>query len=70
MSWRPLKRSMGMAVVVEGQEGVVLLRGEAGLRLEPVAEVGRALLEGPLLDGVGDLVRDRASSLVPRRIVS
>ena len=39
MSWAPLKRSIGMPVVVEGQEGVVLLRGEPRLRLEPVAEV-------------------------------
>ena len=39
-------------------ERVVLLRGRAGQRLEPVGEVGRALLHRPLLhrggDGVGE----------------
>ena len=46
------------AVAGRAVEGVVLLRGRAGQRLEPVREVGRALLHRPLLhrggDGVGE----------------
>src|SRR5471032_1896011 len=41
-----------LRVVVEAEEGVVLLRGEARLRLEPVGEVRDAAAERPFLDGL------------------
>ena len=47
-----------LAPAVGGDEGVVLLGGDAGHGLEPVGEVGAALLRGPLLHGLGDLVGD------------
>ena len=40
-------------------EGVVLLGGRAGQRLEPVGVVGRALLHRPLLHRLGDRVGQR-----------
>ena len=46
------------AVAVGADEAVVLLGGDAGHRLEPVGEVGRALLDGPVLHGVGHDVGD------------
>ena len=47
-----------LAPAVRRDEGVVLLGGDAGHGLEPVGEVGAALLRGPLLHGLGDLVGD------------
>src|ERR1043166_5002234 len=41
-------------IVVECQEGVVLLGGQTRLRLEPVGEVGRLTREGPLPDHLGN----------------
>ena len=52
------ERHQHAAVVERGDEAVVLLARDAVERLEPVGEVGRALLEGPLLHRVGDLVGD------------
>ena len=43
----------GAAVFRAGEEGVVLLRGDAGERLEPVGIVGGALFHRPVLHGVG-----------------
>jgi hypothetical protein len=43
----------------------VFLGGEAGLGLEPVAEVRRPLSERPFLDRVRDFVRDRGIELAP-----
>ena len=54
----------GQAVVGGVDEAVVLLGGDAGQRLEPVGVVGGALLDGPLLHGVGD---DVGHVLVERR---
>src|SRR5215217_3228399 len=47
-----------MAVVVEVEEGVVLLGGETGLRLEPVREVRHAPADRPFLDDLRDRGRD------------
>ena len=44
-------------VAIGGDEAVVLFGGNARHRLEPVSKVGRALLDGPVLHGVGDDVR-------------
>ncbi len=41
------------AVVGGGDEGVVLLGGDAGQRLEPVGVVGGTFFDGPILHGVG-----------------
>ena len=49
--------SIGCAVV-EREEGVVLLGGQSGLRLEPVREVRRAACDRPLLDRLRDARRD------------
>ena len=43
-----------LARLVPGDEGVVLLGGGAGHGQEPVGEVGAALLQGPILHGLGD----------------
>ena len=43
----------GLSVLGPGEEGVVLLGGDAGERLEPVGVVGGALLHRPVLHGVG-----------------
>ena len=43
-----------LAAILGGDEGVVLLGGDAGHGLEPVGEVGGALFNGPVLHGVGD----------------
>ena len=45
-----------LAAAGGGDEAVVLLGGDAGHGLEPVGVVGGALLHGPLLHGLGDLV--------------
>ena len=58
-----------LAVAGRGEEAVVLLGGQAGHRLEEVREVGRALLDGPVLHGRGDRVGDRGSSGAPCLIV-
>ena len=42
-------------LAVAGDEAVVLFGGEAGHGLEPVGVVGGALLDRPVLHGVGDL---------------
>ena len=47
----------GAAVAHRVEEAVVLLGRDAGERLEPVREVRGALLDGPLLHGVGHDVR-------------
>ena len=47
-------------VAVGGDEGLVLLGGDAGHRLEPVGVVGRALFNRPVLHGVGHDVGDLA----------
>jgi hypothetical protein len=39
--------------VLEGEKGVVLLGRESRLRLEPVTEMGHAVRDRPLLDGLG-----------------
>ena len=39
-------------------EGIMLFCGDARHRLEPMGEVGRALLDGPVLHGVGHHARD------------
>ncbi len=49
----------GVAVARGGVEGVVLLGGHAGQRLEPVREVGGAALHRPFLHGGGDGVGER-----------
>ncbi len=49
------------------EEGVVLLGGAAGERLEPVGEVRRAAIHRPLLEGVGHFVGDGG---VERRVVA
>ena len=49
------------------EEGVVLLGGAAGERLEPVGEVRRAAVHRPLLEGVGHLVGDGG---IERRVVA
>ena len=49
-----LTRELGEGAVAVGlEEGVVLLGGEAGQRVEDVRVVRRATLEGPILDGGG-----------------
>ena len=48
------ERHDGAAVLGGVDEAVVLLGGDAGEGLEPVGIMGRALLDGPLLHGVGD----------------
>ena len=48
----------GAALAVGHEEGVVLLCGHAGERVEHVGEVGGALLDGPVLHGVGHHVGD------------
>ncbi len=58
------ERHDGAAVVGGVDEAVVLLGGDARQRLEPVGVVGGALLDGPLLHGVGD---DVGHVLVQRR---
>ena len=40
-------------LIGEGQEGVMLLCGGAGQRLEPVAVMGRTLFHSPVLHGIG-----------------
>ena len=50
---------MRRAVADRAEEGVVLLGGRAGQRLEPVRVVGRALLERPVLHRRGHLVGER-----------
>ena len=47
------------ALAVGLEEGVVLLGGQAGERLEDVGVVGGAALERPLLHRLGDLVGER-----------
>ena len=47
----------GSAVAAGVEEAVVLLRRDAGQGLEPMREVGGALLDGPFLHGVGHDVR-------------
>ena len=47
-----------LAVVVEVEEGVVLLGRQPGLRLEPVREVRHAAADRPLLDDLRDRGRD------------
>ena len=49
----------GVAVPGRGEEGVVLLGGHAGERLEPVAVVGAAVFDRPLAHRTGDGVGDR-----------
>ena len=44
----------GAAVIGGIDEAVVLLGGDARQRLEPVSVMGSALLDGPLLHGMGD----------------
>ena len=51
--------------VVEREEGVVLLGGQSGLRLEPVREVRRAVRDRPLLDRLRDARRDVDVELLP-----
>ncbi len=46
------------AIAGGGQEAVVLLGGQAGHGLEQVGEVGRPVLDGPVLHGAGDGVGD------------
>ena len=46
------------AVSHRGDKAVVLLCGEAGHRLEPVGEMGGAVLNGPGLHGRSDLLRN------------
>ena len=55
----PLNSATARPSEVEVQEGVVLLRGDAGQRLEPVRVVGRTVFDGPVLERGGDDVRDR-----------
>ena len=55
---RPGELLERLAVVVEVEEGVVLLGGEAGLRLEPVREVRHAAADRPFLDDLRDGRRD------------
>ena len=56
-----LARELGDRVAVAGRvvEGVVLLGGQAGQRLEPVRVVRRALLHRPLAHRLGDGVGER-----------
>ena len=52
----PEKPASDLAVAGGLEEGVVLLRGRAGQRLEHVGEVGGAVLQRPLLHRLGDRV--------------
>src|SRR5207237_5771520 len=54
-----------LPVVVERKERVMLLGGEAGLRLEPVGEVSHASRDSPLLDYLRDDGRDGQIQFLP-----
>ena len=58
------KRLNGELVLVEIEEGVMLLSGEAGLRLEPVREVRDAARHRPFLDDLRDDRRDLGVELI------
>ena len=45
------------AVLLRGDEAVMLLRGQTGHRLEPVREVGGTVLDSPFLHGRRDRIR-------------
>ena len=48
-----------LAIAVRRQEGIVLLGGDAGQRLEPVGVVRGAVLDGPVLHRLRDRVGNR-----------
>ena len=55
----PLNSATARPSGVGIEKRVVLLGGDAGHRLEPVRVVGRAVLDGPVLQRAGDGVGDR-----------
>ncbi|OPZ77387.1 MAG: hypothetical protein BWY77_01708 [bacterium ADurb.Bin431] len=53
------------AILLDLDEGGVLLRCRAGLGLEPVGEMGHPLGQGPLLHGMGDGIGDGHVEFLP-----